>query len=88
MTVQADLCWTCSEIPVFWRCISYPLSFPDLNIEDHPVHVLTTVLKCFFRELPEPLLTFELYDEFLQASGKVRYENRHQVGLNMNTGSR
>ena len=82
------MCWTCSEILVFLCCGSYPLSFPDLNIEDHPVHVLTTVLKCFFRELPEPLLTFELYDEFLQASGKDNYEYRLQVGLNVNTGFR
>ena len=43
-----------------------------MNIEEHPIHVLTTALKCFFRELPEPLLTFELYDEFLQASGTVK----------------
>jgi hypothetical protein len=39
--------------------------------EDYPVHVLTTVLKAFFRELPEPLLTFELFDDFLRGSGML-----------------
>ncbi|XP_053405798.1 unconventional myosin-IXAb-like isoform X4 [Mercenaria mercenaria] len=40
----------------------------EISIEDNPVHVLTSTLKTFFRELPEPLLTFEFYDEFIQAS--------------------
>lgn len=39
-------------------------------LDDYPVHVLTTVMKSFFRELPEPLLTFELFDDFLRGSGK------------------
>ncbi|XP_052282643.1 unconventional myosin-IXa-like isoform X3 [Dreissena polymorpha] len=40
----------------------------DINVDEFPVHVLTSTLKTFFRELPEPLLTFDLYDEFIQAS--------------------
>ncbi|XP_025078499.1 unconventional myosin-IXa-like isoform X4 [Pomacea canaliculata] len=42
--------------------------FEGVNLEEYPVHVLTTVLKSFFRELPEPLLTYELYDDFLRGS--------------------
>ena len=42
----------------------------------YPVHVLTSVLKSFFRELPEPLLTFELYDEFLRAADLSQPEDR------------
>ena len=45
------------------------LHFSDVNIEEFTIHVITSTLKSFFRELPEPLLTFELYDEFVQASG-------------------
>lgn len=30
-------------------------------------HTVAGLLKVFFRELPEPLLTFELYDAFLAA---------------------
>ncbi|XP_061172961.1 unconventional myosin-IXa-like [Saccostrea echinata] len=40
----------------------------SIDIEEYPIHVLTTMLKYFFRELPEPLLTFELYDDFLRTS--------------------
>ncbi|XP_070212949.1 unconventional myosin-IXb-like [Littorina saxatilis] len=39
-----------------------------VNLDEYPVHVLTTVMKSFFRELPEPVLTFDLYDEFLRGS--------------------
>lgn len=31
------------------------------------VHTIAGLLKVFFRELPEPLLTFELYEAFLAA---------------------
>jgi len=46
----------------------------DWNV--YPVHVLTSVLKSFFRELPEPLLTYELYDEFLRAADLSQPEDR------------
>lgn len=42
-----------------------------IDIEEYPIHTLTTVLKYFFRELPEPLLTFELYDDFLRTAGTI-----------------
>lgn len=32
------------------------------------VHVVASVLKCYLRELPEPLLTFKLYENFVNAS--------------------
>ncbi|KAL8597793.1 hypothetical protein ACOMHN_004908 [Nucella lapillus] len=37
-------------------------------LDEYPVHTLTTVMKAFFRELPEPVLSFELYDEFLRGA--------------------
>jgi hypothetical protein len=39
---------------------------PDLSKERDP-HTVTGLLKLFFRELPEPLMTFELYDKFIIA---------------------
>ncbi|XP_071119029.1 unconventional myosin-IXb-like isoform X6 [Haliotis cracherodii] len=39
-----------------------------VDFEEYPVHVLTSTLKCFFRELPEPLLTFDLYEDFIRAA--------------------
>ncbi|XP_074649621.1 unconventional myosin-IXb-like isoform X2 [Tubulanus polymorphus] len=37
-------------------------------LEEYPIHVLTAVMKAYYRELPEPLLTFELYDDFIRAT--------------------
>ncbi|XP_055956290.1 unconventional myosin-IXa isoform X3 [Patella vulgata] len=39
-----------------------------VELENYAVHVLATVLKRFFRDLPEPLMTFDLYDNFLMAA--------------------
>ncbi|XP_064073014.1 unconventional myosin-IXAa-like isoform X5 [Vanessa tameamea] len=38
------------------------------RLDAYAVHVRASVLKTFFRELPEPLLTFDLYDDFILAA--------------------
>ncbi|XP_063627273.1 unconventional myosin-IXa-like [Cydia splendana] len=38
------------------------------RLELYAVHVRASVLKGFFRDLPEPLLTFDLYDDFIIAA--------------------
>uniref|UniRef100_A0A158Q830 Myosin motor domain-containing protein n=1 Tax=Elaeophora elaphi TaxID=1147741 RepID=A0A158Q830_9BILA len=42
--------------------------FEALSFDDFPTHVITTLVKSFFRELPEPLITYDLYENFLNAS--------------------
>lgn len=37
----------------------------DVAMEYRDVHVFSSVLKTYFRELPEPLLTYSLYEEWL-----------------------
>ncbi|EKG14230.1 hypothetical protein MPH_08605 [Macrophomina phaseolina MS6] len=44
----------------------YDISDPDLDI-----HAVTSALKQYFRRLPNPLITFEVYDELL-AAGQVQ----------------
>ncbi|KAK9506129.1 hypothetical protein O3M35_008120 [Rhynocoris fuscipes] len=39
-----------------------------IQFEHYQVHVLASVLKSFLREMPEPLLTFDCYDDFLRAA--------------------
>lgn len=48
----------------------------DIQYDLYPVHVLASVFKCFLREMPEPLLTFELYDEFLRAADLSHQDDR------------
>ena len=51
--------------------IYYRLAFdedrvPDLTSEEYlqDVHSISSLLKMYFRELPNPLLTYQLYDKF------------------------
>ncbi|XP_034558738.1 unconventional myosin-IXb [Notolabrus celidotus] len=36
-------------------------------IENYPIHTITGLVKRWLRELPDPLMTFSLYSDFLQA---------------------
>ena len=48
----------------------------QVDLKEQPVHVLAAVVKSFLRELPEPLLTFERYEQFLKAAGIVDGQER------------
>uniref|UniRef100_A0A672IFM6 Unconventional myosin-IXb-like n=1 Tax=Salarias fasciatus TaxID=181472 RepID=A0A672IFM6_SALFA len=37
------------------------------NLENYPIHTITGLLKRWLRELPDPLMTFSLYSDFLHA---------------------
>lgn len=41
-----------------------------VDLDSYPIHVLTATLKAFFRDMPEPLMTFELYESFLLATSE------------------
>jgi hypothetical protein len=45
---------------------AYDISDPDLDI-----HSVTSVLKQYFRNLPVPLITYDIYDQFLEAGSKL-----------------
>ncbi|KAK2842615.1 hypothetical protein Q5P01_012815 [Channa striata] len=42
----------------------------SVNLDDYNIHVIASVLKQWLRDLPSPLMTFELYEEFLRAMGQ------------------
>ena len=50
-----------------------------LDLDSPCVHLLAAVLKCFFRELPEPLFTYALYEEFMWAAAVEDSEQRVQA---------
>ncbi|XP_010873983.2 unconventional myosin-IXAa isoform X3 [Esox lucius] len=39
----------------------------SMNLDDYNIHVIASVFKQWLRDLPNPLMTFELYEEFLRA---------------------
>nr|XP_057934920.1 unconventional myosin-IXAa isoform X3 [Doryrhamphus excisus] len=39
----------------------------SMNLDDYNIHVIASVLKQWLRDLPSPLMTFELYEEFIRA---------------------
>lgn len=45
----------------------FDISDPDLDI-----HSVTSALKNYFRRLPVPLITFDVYDQFLEAGRKLQ----------------
>ncbi|KAL9548226.1 hypothetical protein MBANPS3_005788 [Mucor bainieri] len=54
-------------------------SKPDQAIhldEEHDINVITGLLKLYFRELKNPLLTFEYYDRFIEAARLQDYDER------------
>lgn len=53
----------------------YPIEYQD-------VHVIAGVLKSYLRDLPDPLLTFKLYDEFIAAAQQNTEDARKSAILN------
>ncbi|KAL0137404.1 hypothetical protein V8B55DRAFT_1528032 [Mucor lusitanicus] len=54
-------------------------STPDQAIhldQEHDINVITGLLKLYFRELKNPLLTFEYYDRFIEAARLQDYDER------------
>ncbi|XP_078140944.1 GEM-interacting protein isoform X1 [Centroberyx gerrardi] len=51
-------------------CQAFETQKEQVDLSDISPHDVTSVLKYFFKELPEPLLTFDLYNDFI-AMGKV-----------------
>lgn len=45
-------------------------SDPEISLENYPIHTITGLVKRWLRELPDPLMTFSLYSDFLHAVGK------------------
>uniref|UniRef100_A0A8C2C3X1 Myosin IXAa n=1 Tax=Cyprinus carpio TaxID=7962 RepID=A0A8C2C3X1_CYPCA len=43
----------------------------SVNLDDYNINVIASVFKQWLRDLPNPLMTFELYEEFLRVMGKL-----------------
>ena len=47
--------------------VVFPIEVADPNIRQD-VHSVSSLLKLYFRELPDPVCTYKLYDQFLEAA--------------------
>lgn len=56
---------------------------PDLSrdVYTQDIHSVGSLCKLYFRELPNPLLTYQLYDRFsVRTAARVYAGNRYQKG--------
>lgn len=51
-----------------------------VQLENFPIHAITGVLKQWLRELPEPLMTFAQYGDFLRAVGESHSSSEGRAG--------
>ena len=47
--------------------VTFPIEVSDPNVRQD-VHSVSSLLKLYFRELPDPLCTYKLYEGFLEAA--------------------
>lgn len=40
-------------------------------LDNYVIHTITGLVKRWLRELPDPLMTFDLYTDFLHAAGEL-----------------
>lgn len=45
-------------------------------LEDYPIHTVTGLVKQWLRELPDPLMTFMHYNDFLHAIGEKGFSHK------------
>lgn len=55
----------------------------NIDIDVYNVHVLANTLKLFLREMSEPLLSFDLYDDFLRAADLDDNNDRIQTIISL-----
>lgn len=55
-------------------------------LEDYPIHTVTGLVKQWLRELPDPLMTFTRYNDFLHAVGEKHISHQGPAFGNRNCG--
>ncbi|XP_026116780.1 GEM-interacting protein-like [Carassius auratus] len=53
-------------------CQAFEIQKDQVDLGDLSPHDITSVLKHFFKELPEPLLTFDLYNDFINVGKEIQ----------------
>ncbi|XP_026181964.1 GEM-interacting protein [Mastacembelus armatus] len=56
-------------------CQAFEIQKEQVDLSDLSPHDITSILKHFFKELPEPLLTFDLYNDFIAVGKTIQHLN-------------
>ncbi|XP_028310699.1 GEM-interacting protein isoform X2 [Gouania willdenowi] len=62
-------------------CQAFEMQKEQVDLSDLSPHDITSVLKHFFKELPEPLLTFELYNDFIRVGQNINRLSEQEMQL-------
>ncbi|XP_067332759.1 GEM-interacting protein isoform X2 [Channa argus] len=54
-------------------CQAFEMQKEQVDLSDLSPHDITSILKHFFKELPEPLLTFDLYNDFIAVGKTIQH---------------
>jgi hypothetical protein len=71
--------FTCAGVLISFACIDMKGNLDFDNVEDP--HLISSLLKMYLRELPEPLMTFDLYTEFIDINSTLSFSHTHTLSL-------
>ncbi|XP_056609766.1 GEM-interacting protein [Triplophysa dalaica] len=72
LTVQGVYRISGSKPRILKLCQAFEIQKDQVDLSDLSPHDITSVLKHFFKELPEPLLTFDLYNDFIYMGKEIQ----------------
>ncbi|XP_069004990.1 GEM-interacting protein [Embiotoca jacksoni] len=65
-------------------CQAFELQKEQVELSDSSPHDVSSILKHFFKELPEPLLTFDLYNDFIAMGKTIQFINEREPSADTN----
>ncbi|KAG5279234.1 hypothetical protein AALO_G00075550 [Alosa alosa] len=70
-----------SKPRVLKLCQAFEIQKDNVDLSDLSPHDVSSVLKHFFKELPEPLMTFDLYNNFITVGKEIQHlsEKNHSM---------
>ncbi|XP_034151126.1 GEM-interacting protein isoform X2 [Esox lucius] len=72
LTVQGVYRISGSKPRIQKLCLAFEIQKDQVDLSDLSPHDITSVLKYFFKQLPEPLLTFDLYNDFIRVGKDIQ----------------
>uniref|UniRef100_A0A8D2ZLY6 GEM interacting protein n=1 Tax=Scophthalmus maximus TaxID=52904 RepID=A0A8D2ZLY6_SCOMX len=73
LTVQGVYRVSGSKPRILKLCQAFETQKEQVDLSDLSPHDITSILKHFFKELPEPLLTFDLYNDFIAVGKTIQH---------------